>query len=116
MIHAHTLSLFPLDSRCTLLTNLVWDRDKNGVPCLSRQKLWVGFPAHMPASGLTAEFGAPVGLTLKLDRNRHKATWDGVFGVERRRLSFPRRGLCSIRADTATFRLSLATFDADGFR
>ncbi len=61
MNHADTLSLFPLDSRCTLLTNLVWDLDKNGVPCLSRQKLWVGFPAPVPASGLTAEFGAPVG-------------------------------------------------------
>src|ERR1019366_4402471 len=35
-----TLSLCPLDSRCVLLTNIVWDSDGNGTPCLHRQKLW----------------------------------------------------------------------------
>ena len=33
------LSLYPLDPRCVLLTNIVWDTDANGTPCLHRQKL-----------------------------------------------------------------------------
>ena len=58
---SNSLSLFPLDSRCTLLTNLVWDRGMKDVPYLSRQKLWAAFPAPVTARGLTAEFGTPVG-------------------------------------------------------
>jgi len=32
-----TLALYPLDSRCVLLTNIVWNADENGVPsCIAR--------------------------------------------------------------------------------
>jgi hypothetical protein len=56
-----TLSLYPLDARCVMLTNIVWDSDGNGIPCLQRQKLWVRFPAALKTNGLTAWFSAPVG-------------------------------------------------------
>ncbi|MDA0322990.1 MAG: hypothetical protein O2923_09790 [Verrucomicrobia bacterium] len=56
-----TLSLYPLDSRCCLLSNIVWEPDENGTPCLHRQKLWVRFPAALKSTGLTAHFGGPVG-------------------------------------------------------
>jgi hypothetical protein len=55
------LSLYPLDSRCALLTNIVWDADEVGIPCLYQQKLWVRFPATLKTTGLTAYFSAPVG-------------------------------------------------------
>ncbi len=70
------LSLYPLDSRCTLLTNLVWHRDKNDVPYLSRQKLWAAFPTPLPARGLTAEFGAPVGrVRIETAEDEAGARW-----------------------------------------
>lgn len=56
-----TLSLFPLDPRCALLTNIVWDPDDDGTPSLHRQKLWVRFPAALTTGGLTASFTRPVG-------------------------------------------------------
>jgi hypothetical protein len=58
------LSLYPLDPRCTLLTNLVWSPDDHGVPCLHRQKLWVRFPEPLATEGLRAAFSRPVGRVL----------------------------------------------------
>ncbi len=102
MIHAQPLSLFPLDSRCTLLTNLVWDRDTNGVPCLSRQKLWVGFPAPVPASGLIAEFGAPVGrVRLETAEDEAGARWrvlaEADMTASPQTVTWPEQPLTNIR-------------------
>ncbi len=57
-----TLSLYPLDVRCTLLTNIVWEPDGNGVRSLQKQKLWARLPGPLATSGLIAEFRSPVGL------------------------------------------------------
>ena len=56
-----SISLFPLDSRCLLLTNLVWTPNPDGVPSLHRQQLWVRFPGVVWTLGLTARFPQPVG-------------------------------------------------------
>jgi len=58
------LSLFPLDPRCHLLTNLVWESNPDGVPSLHRQKLWVEFPGPVRCSGLVARFPLPVGRVI----------------------------------------------------
>lgn len=55
------LSLFPLDDRCQLLTNLVWTPNLDGVPSLHRQHLWARFPRPTRTNGLTAKFHQPVG-------------------------------------------------------
>ncbi|HOS65635.1 MAG TPA: hypothetical protein PK251_12890 [Candidatus Latescibacteria bacterium] len=60
-LRSGSLSLFPLDERCTLLTNMVWVPDEHGVPSLHRQKMWVSFPQPVTVDGLTARFGTPVG-------------------------------------------------------
>lgn len=70
------LSLCPLDPRCCLLSNIVWDSDENGPPCLHRQKLWVRFPAALTTTGLTAHFGGPVGrVRVEVAEDAGGRTW-----------------------------------------
>ncbi len=70
------LSLYPLDSRCFLLSNIIWDSDGNGTPCLHRQKLWVRFPAALESIGLTAHFGGPVGrVRVEVAEDAGGRTW-----------------------------------------
>lgn len=97
-----TLSLYPLDSRCVLLTNLVWDRDARGVPCLERQKLWIRFPAPIATSGLTAVSGAPVGrVRIETALDEAGATWRLLADVGMRvspdAVEWPEQSLTNIR-------------------
>ncbi len=97
-----TLSLYPLDSRCVLLTNLVWDRDARGEPCLERQKLWIRFPAPVAACGLTAVFGAPVGrVRIETALDEAGSTWRLLAGVDMRvshhAVQWPEQLLTNIR-------------------
>lgn len=48
---AERLALFPLDSRCVLLSNVLWTLDDRGGPTLSRQHLWVRFPSAILVLG-----------------------------------------------------------------
>ena len=59
-----SLSLYPLDPRCALLTNLVWAPEPDGTPSLQRQALWVRFPQPLTTSGLVATFARPVGQVI----------------------------------------------------
>lgn len=56
-----SLSVYPLDNRCALLTNFVWEPDCKGTPSLHRQKLWVQFPESVRTRGLRASFYQGVG-------------------------------------------------------
>ena len=70
------LGMYPLDSRCTLLTNIVWDQDRDGTACLHRQKLWAAFPVPVTADGLTAEFDAAVGrVRIETAEDDAGTTW-----------------------------------------
>lgn len=70
------LSLYPLDPRCCLLSNIVWDADGNGTPCLHRQKLWARFPAPVKSTGMTAHFGGPVGrVRIEIAEDAGGRTW-----------------------------------------
>lgn len=59
-----TLSLYPLDPRCALLTNWLWTPDQDGVPSLERQHLWVRFPKPIGCTGIKATFGLPIGQVV----------------------------------------------------
>ena len=70
------LSLYPLDARCCLLSNIVWDSDGNGNPCLNRQKLWVRFPAALKSTGLTGHSDGPVGrVEVEVAEDAGGRTW-----------------------------------------
>lgn len=56
-----TISLLPLDPRCTLLTNFVWTPGISDIPTLQRQHLWVQFPIPVTTSGLCVDFSGAVG-------------------------------------------------------
>ena len=99
---SNSLSLFPLDSRCTLLTNLVWDRDMKDVPYLSRQKLWAAFPAPVTARGLTAEFGTPVGrVRIETAEDEAGARWrvlaEADMTASPQTVTWPEQPLTNIR-------------------
>jgi hypothetical protein len=67
------LSLFPLDPRCALLTNVLWTLDDRGGPTLSRQHLWVRFPSPVTISGadvLPAAVLGPVRFETSPDEGR----------------------------------------------
>ena len=59
--HPDSVSLFPLDPRCLLLTNIIWTPNPDGTPSLHRQHLWARFPGTLRTEGLTARFHQPVG-------------------------------------------------------
>jgi hypothetical protein len=42
------ISLFPLDARCALLSNVLWTADARGGRTLRRQYMWDQFPAASP--------------------------------------------------------------------
>ena len=76
-LRSGSLSLFPLDERCTLLTNMVWAPDEHGVPSLHRQKMWVSFPQPVTVDGLTARFGTPVGrVRVETAEDDAGRTWE----------------------------------------
>jgi hypothetical protein len=75
---AHRLVLFPLDERCTLLSNVLWTSDRQGDPTLSRQHLWVQFPSRIVTTGAELVPAAVLG-TVRFETSPDEGrTWRGL--------------------------------------
>jgi hypothetical protein len=97
-----SIALFPLDPRCLLLTNLVWEAGADGVPSLHRQKLWARFPRPVTTAGLIAQCPSPVGrVRVETAEDEAGSRWrllaEAVLDGGPRTLSWPATAIGNIR-------------------
>jgi|GEM_PF-1766780 len=90
------VSLFPLDGRCRLLSNLLWTHDEDGRASLYRQHLWVRFPRPVQVVG--ARFIPAVALhRLRFETSRDEGrTWEEIAQVA---TATPPEGVCLLAPD-----------------
>jgi len=101
-IAQETLSLYPLDPRCTLLTNWLWTPDTDGNASLERQHLWVRFPKPVGCTGLAAEFDLPIGqVVVETSEDADGQHWRRLAAADMERspceLSWPPQSIDNLR-------------------
>lgn len=70
-----TISLFPLDARLSLMTNMLWTNDAKGRPTLAKQHLWVRFPEKLAVTGVKVVVAQSLGTVRFETSLDYKERW-----------------------------------------